>query len=101
MTTFVSESSVSESFPGGECISHTHTPSACSKVQAGMQRRSRRRKQAPLHRNCISTSLKRAPFRSTGVHVHADTSTMQKTSVKLVEAGCTLHEKKEGKTVMQ
>lgn len=42
---------------------------------------SRRRKQAFLHQNCVSTSLKRAPCR--GLHVHADTTTMPKKRVGL------------------
>lgn len=55
-------------------------PFAWTKSLADMQRGNRRRKQASLHLNCVSTSLTCAPSASTGcgVHVHADTSTMQK-----------------------
>ncbi len=44
-----------------------HCHYACSKRLADMQRGSRRRKQASLHLNCVSTSSKRAPFGSTGL----------------------------------
>lgn len=44
-----------------------HCYSACSKRLTDMQRSSRRRSQASLHLNCVSTSLKRAPFGSAGL----------------------------------
>lgn len=67
-----------------------------------MQRSSRRRRQESLHLNCVSTSLKSCSFWKcrTGVHVHADTSTMQKKkkgqNPNLFKAGCSPLGKKDG-----
>lgn len=73
-----------------------HCYPACSKRLSDMQRSSRRRMQASLHLNCVSTSLKRAPFGSTGpvcMCVHMQTPAPCKKCPDKFRPAAPLHEK--------